>query len=531
MAMAAGTFSFRAASWGAFPSNHSFAVAVAAASVAGLAVRLITLAASGTFPVNDGGMFYTMTRDLQANGFRLPAVTSYNGLELPFAYSPLGFYLCGGLSSLTGVSLLTLFRVVPLVATAAMVPAFALVARAMLPTRRLAAVATAIFAVLPSTFTWSIMGGGVTRSLGLLFALLATHQAHRLFAQKKRRAWIPGGLFVGLALLSHLETGTFAALVFPTFWLAFERDWKAVLKLAGAGGVAALVVAPWVTVVVAQHGPAPFLNAGQTGGHNPFAVLQLVVLTFTLEPWAPVIAFLAAAGAVHRWRRRQRFLAAWPVIIVLLDSRAGPANVAAPAAMLAAIGLVDVVVPFLRRHGEAAFPGLPLPERAFAGLVGVAAVLGCLAMPHGVRSPIRSLSDDSVRAMEWARVNTPADARFLLLTGEEQWQRDALAEWFPAIAERKSVATAQGYEWLGQAAFRRQHTSADDLQECWSKDLACVDEQIAGRFVWPRYLVIARSPFAHRYRGDTELLAEVRSSGAWHEVFANDAVAIFERNP
>lgn len=494
-----------------------------------MAVRLITVLASGHFPVNDGGMFYAMTRDLRANGFRLPAVTSYNGMRLPFAYSPLAFYLCGGLSSVSGISLLTLFRVVPLVATAATIPAFALVARAMLPTRRLAAVATAVFAMLPSSFTWSIMGGGVTRSLGLLFATLAVHQAHRLFAQGKARAWVPGGLFVGLALLSHLETGVFAAFVFPTFWVAFAPGRREIARLVGAGMVAGLVIAPWVATVVLQHGPGPFVDAGQTGGHNPLAVLQLVVLAFTLEPWFPVIALLGVIGAVHRCRERRRFLVAWPVIIVLLDSRAGPAYVAAPAAMLAAIGLVEVVAPFLREHQHFAFPSLVRPERAFAGMFGVAGVLGCLAMPHGVRSPIRSLSDDSVRAMEWARSNTPSDARFLVLTGEEQWQRDALAEWFPAIAERQSVATAQGYEWRGEAAFQHQNGLADDLQSCWSEDLDCVRKQIAGQFDWPEYLVIARSPFEHRRRDDPALLAEVRSGGDWREVFEDEAVAIFER--
>jgi hypothetical protein len=40
------------------------------------------------FPINDGGMFYTMAQELRANGYALPATTAYNGLDLPYAYPP-----------------------------------------------------------------------------------------------------------------------------------------------------------------------------------------------------------------------------------------------------------------------------------------------------------------------------------------------------------------------------------------------------------------------------------------------------------
>src|SRR5512135_878625 len=54
-------------------------------------VRLLIPWMAG-FPVNDGGLFYLMVRDLQANGLRIPLYVQYNGLNIPFAYPPLGFY-------------------------------------------------------------------------------------------------------------------------------------------------------------------------------------------------------------------------------------------------------------------------------------------------------------------------------------------------------------------------------------------------------------------------------------------------------
>jgi hypothetical protein len=39
-------------------------------------IRLVAVLKS-TFPINDGGLFYIMTRDLAANNWQIPAYTSY----------------------------------------------------------------------------------------------------------------------------------------------------------------------------------------------------------------------------------------------------------------------------------------------------------------------------------------------------------------------------------------------------------------------------------------------------------------------
>src|SRR4030095_12722187 len=44
------------------------------------------------FPLNDGGMFLDMIRDLRVSEYILPYTTSYNFSNIPYAYPPLGFY-------------------------------------------------------------------------------------------------------------------------------------------------------------------------------------------------------------------------------------------------------------------------------------------------------------------------------------------------------------------------------------------------------------------------------------------------------
>src|SRR5512145_855480 len=72
-------------------------------------------AAMAGFPMNDGGMFYTMIQDLRQNNYALPAYTTYNNLNIPYTYPPVAFYLAGYLADLFRVSDLTILLWFPAV--------------------------------------------------------------------------------------------------------------------------------------------------------------------------------------------------------------------------------------------------------------------------------------------------------------------------------------------------------------------------------------------------------------------------------
>ncbi len=110
------------------------------------------------------------------------------------------------LSSVCGIDLLDVFRFLPLIVSTLTIPVVYLVARELLPSRFQALLATWAFALLPRAFDWSIAGGGVTRSLGMLLAVLAILEGVRFYRTGRapsrrrdgglRRAWrrsaIPG---------------------------------------------------------------------------------------------------------------------------------------------------------------------------------------------------------------------------------------------------------------------------------------------------------------------------------------------------
>ncbi len=113
----------------------------------GVLVRIApTLLARST--INDGGMFFAMIEDIQANHFLLPAFTSYNHLNIPFAYPPLSLYL-GALLSAPGIPTADIVRWLPPIVSSLSILAFYWMASRMLGSRPTAALATVAYALMP----------------------------------------------------------------------------------------------------------------------------------------------------------------------------------------------------------------------------------------------------------------------------------------------------------------------------------------------------------------------------------------------
>jgi hypothetical protein len=147
--------------------------------LAGIAVGVFLRIApvlGADFPLNDGGMFYAMMRDLQEAGCRLPLFTTYNGAGIPYTYPPLPFYLGAILDDLTPLSLFDVLRFLPALIATLTLGAFYLLARSVHASPLAVAASVATFALLPESFVWLVMGGGLTRSLGMLFALLGARE-------------------------------------------------------------------------------------------------------------------------------------------------------------------------------------------------------------------------------------------------------------------------------------------------------------------------------------------------------------------
>jgi hypothetical protein len=67
------------------PAAPLSALGLVVALLFGAIVRL-TYVLGADFPLHDGGLFYAMARDVQQAGYAVPAYSSYNAAQVPFAY-------------------------------------------------------------------------------------------------------------------------------------------------------------------------------------------------------------------------------------------------------------------------------------------------------------------------------------------------------------------------------------------------------------------------------------------------------------
>ena len=294
------------------------------------------------FAINDGGMFAVMVEDLKASRYLLPESTTYNHLNIPYAYPPLGFYLGRIAADLFGLSTVEVVRWVPAFFASLSIPAFYLLARRLIKNKYYAAISTLFFALMPRALSWFVMGGGLTRSPGQFFMLLTLAMVIRLYEENRRTDIFWAGLFGGLAVMSHPEAAvhTFVSAIF--LWIMLARSRIAFINSILVGVIVLLVSAPWWATVIHYHGVEPLLRGAATG-QNTLAVFHLLFFVFTEEPYATVIAILGLLGIANRLLNRDYLLPLWMVIPFIVEGRSAAGPAAIPLAMLAAIGLVDVV--------------------------------------------------------------------------------------------------------------------------------------------------------------------------------------------
>lgn len=503
------------------------------------------------FPLNDGGLFYQMTRELQQAAYRLPEYTAYNGGQIPFAYPPLGFYVAGLLDDLTPLSLLDAFRFLPLAATCLTLVAFAALARDLLRSRTAVTIAVFAFALVPRSFIWMLMGGGVTRALGLLLALLALHEIHRMYTRPAWRHAPAAAVLSALTALSHLQTASFLAFSALVFLVAYGLHRRGLWRTAIVGAGTVVLTAPWWGSVVVTHGVAPFLAANATGGSifsdaalRAYLVESLLRLGTTSEPLFPLIGTLAFIGVIACVVARWFLLPAWWAAIILLDARAFPTFSTVPVAMLAGIGLTEVLLPLVLRPLRAG-AWTPAPEGAdpqhlFHGVSATNALRswapvllavflwyatnGAL-MRSGETPALVALSPAERASLAWVRAETAPESRFLIVSAEP-WSTDKTAEWFPVLADRVSVVTVQGYEWVPDRFFEYRAWTHDLAQGCAYADAACIVQWRKDTATDFDYVLIPKPPYGQCC---DRLVTSLRHDGGFRVVYDGAGATVFRR--
>jgi hypothetical protein len=457
----------------------------------GLLVRLRYVIAAGGFPLGDGGLFAQMIRAIQQDGYHLPVRVVYNGERLPFAYPPFGFYAAALLAAVTHVGIYTVESLLPTLVNVATIGAVYLFARAFFTSRMTALAAACAFALMPLGFRFTIQGGGITRAFGLLFAVLTLWQLQRSFVAGGWRHAVGAGAFAALTTLSHPEFPLFIAEGALVLLLMQPCRRLCLLRGSLAGGVAAILVLPWLATVLARYGVASLVHSASTGNAGIAGLTYLSHFALTGEQLFPVIGALALAGVCACFLQRRALLIWWLIGACVIDWRGGKLYAPVLIALLAGIGVSEVLLPLLARAGRVRRAPL-VGERpahhpdaraaTFGRRLALAALLvySAVAATKLPASHLAALSADDRAAMAWVANNTSTTARFLVVGAEsdrqdDEWgaAADRVAEWFPALAQRSSATTFEGTEWTGQFAARSDADAA--LLLCADRATACLD--------------------------------------------------------
>lgn len=499
-------------------------------TIIGLFIR-ISAPLSAAFPLNDGGLFYKMMLDLQANHFVLPMFTSYNHANIPFAYPPFAFYFYTTISELSHISLLNLMQFGPAIISTLSVPAFFLLAREILDKQSQAVLSTLIFAFVPRGFDWLIMGGGITRSLGLLFALLAIRQAILLFSSPSTKNTTLMILCSGLVILTHPEAAihTCIASILIFAWKDFTISG---FKRAVIVAVGVLVIsAPWWIVIVSRHGISPFAailsSAGQDSDDLIARVLVLFRFDFTDEPFLTLTSVFSLIGLFGAIAQKKLILPIWLFLIQMIEPRGGSLYIMLPISMLSGIALDLFILPILQTPSDstqryAAFR--VNPQRAFIGFIFLYGMLSASTVTSKISQQL-TLTQSDLAALQWVKENTSENGRFILLT-QGVPLNDATSEWFPSLTERASLATIFGYEWINDGNFGRRVLSYEELQQCAVEGQACLEQWELKSHLDFNYVYIRKT---NGTKNSNTLVEKLGTSGSYIIIYETNTVTVLQK--
>lgn len=437
------------------PSPRGFLVA---ALLLGFVVRVYPVSTTD-LPLHDGGLFYVMAQEIRNAGFALPESTSYNNAGIPFAYPPLGLYVVAVGSLL--VDSLQLLRFLPLLyALIAIVGVYALTSTVL--TRRHAAAASMIFALTPHAFDWLIVGGGVTRGLGLalaLFTITAAIHACRV------REWLPivaAGVLGGLTIVTHPEAAAFGAASTAVLCLVNPDRRERLVPLLAVAAIGLAVSAPWWATMLGRHGLEVLTGAAGSRQALVDSLQRVLELRLTGGPFPAldIPLFLGMIGiGVAIWKP-QWVLPLW-ALVVLVTPAAGAFYITVPWAVLGSVAIVEVA--------DRAVGASARQARLGAAVLVALALVNVLLMPLDRSSPVVAIPPSDRVAMAEMDATGPPVA---VLTNRPWWL-EGPGEWFPALTGRTNAALAQGSEWLGADAWNAQRLRHEALQQC-GRSVDCI---------------------------------------------------------
>lgn len=491
-------------------------ILIAAAIFFGIIIRAEAFHSS--FPVNDGGMFYTMMQDIIANGCcSLPHYTSYNNLSIPFTYPPVGFLIGIATSKIFSIELYSVLIFVPFIFSIGSIFVSYLFLKKIVSSN-VAIFATLLFAITPRTYLWQIMGGGITRSAGMFFGILCLFLSAQFLQKNYKMTFVGAATSLAFCITSHLEWGFFTVttlIIFAFFMNSIKHKKKVVISIIVSGFILSLL---WfVPVFIIQGTLTPFISFASVG-FSKFnrSVLVLSIGYITQENFFPLVGITGILGFFLQ-AKKNVWLAIWGFVPLLINPRTSFNYIAIPLTISASYVLTQLFIQDKKTT-----------HYAFVTIMGIS-LMYIFAIKLNLDSDIKantwpSLSFSDITAMKWVEAHTMPMDQFLVLPEEPDlaWSVSPVTEWFPTIAKRHSIITAQGSEWLPEHEFNKRINYYVDTQKCFYKTIDCY-ENIAEKYGFSyNYIYVPKQK-------REIIIQSLKESPSYTQRYDSDDVRIYKR--
>jgi hypothetical protein len=374
------------------------------------------------------------------------------------------------------------------------------------------------------------MGGGVTRSIGFLFAILAIYFVWEVFQENKisyKLIWV--ALFSSLTILSHPVTSLFLLFSVIVIYLYHHPVQIKILLILAA--LILLGSSPWWGTVFRYHGITPFFGASNTGHLNWFEIKNLMTQKYGYENsyFLSIVSVLAILGLFSKRKKMSLTLGILCVVGYVVIPRGGVDLLTIYLPVLATLGFQVVTGAWNAEYsteGRNYFPDelKSKQTRAFLIFIFIYVFLGAYTYKFVENKADLRLNESNILAMEWLRDNTDETDSILVFPPSEAnryWWNDFISEWLPALSERESLTTVQGYEWI-PSIFEERVKSYTELRNC-SLDYSCIKEWQAKNSPKANYI----------YFDDLAkfgiLSEKFLSSDSYSIIYENEGVVILEK--
>lgn len=389
------------------------------------------------------------------------------------------------------------------------------------------------YALIPRSYSWLIMGGGVARALAMVLAFAAFYELLMLLQHgRKREIMITGVLSAG-ALWSHPEMTLFWAGTFALCVWFFRRDRRAWRNSFIAGCIALALVAPWWLFVWSRYGVTTILSAFQSGSNDVLVWIVAFLFGSSGEVYGTLFSILGLFGILVAVAKRNWFFPLWYLMPFVLLPRSAGTYMPLALACLGALALGELIVPGLERLSASAQAGnISIAIRVLGALLLILALFNVWSANSRVSSPLHSILLDERAAMGWVKIHTPPATRFLVLTAAEEWSTDSVAEWFPVLAERMSPSTVQGTEWTSGTKFWDGVEAYNHLQWCRTGDAQCLQNWSSENGKSFDYVYVSKTATTLPLLRDccAGLRNALTSSPRYELIFENAGAAVFARH-